>query len=54
MVSRARFCRVVAIRPLPSEAEKREPQLRGMQYTLIGDDVLIVDPQSRRIVDVIE
>jgi len=25
-----------------------------MQYTLIGDDVLIVDPQSRRIVDVIE
>jgi len=43
-----------AIRPLPSEAEQREPQLRGMQYTLIGDDVLIVDPQSRRIVDVIE
>lgn len=44
----------VVIRPLPSEAEQREPQLRGMQYTLIGDDVLIVDPQSRRIVDVIE
>lgn len=44
----------VAIRPLPSEAEQREPQLRGMQYTLIGDDVLIVDPQTRRIVDVIE
>lgn len=44
----------VPIRPLPSEAEQREPQLSGMQYTLIGDDVLIVDPQSRRIVDVIE
>ncbi|MGH6782438.1 MAG: DUF1236 domain-containing protein [Sphingomonadaceae bacterium] len=44
----------VVLRPLPPEAEERDQQLRGFQYTLIGDDVLIVDPQSRRIVDVIE
>lgn len=42
------------LRPLPAEVEERDQQLRGYQYTLIGDDVLIVDPQSRRIVDVIE
>ena len=44
----------VILRPLPAEVEQRDPQLRGYQYTLIGDDVLIIDPQSRRIIDVIE
>lgn len=44
----------VNLRPLPAEVEQRDPQLRGYQYTLIGDDVLIIDPQSRRIIDVIE
>lgn len=44
----------VALRPIPAEAEERDTQLRGYQYTLIGDDVLIVDPQTRRIVEVIE
>ncbi|HEY5797058.1 MAG TPA: DUF1236 domain-containing protein [Bosea sp. (in: a-proteobacteria)] len=44
----------VILRPLPAEVEKRDAQLRGYQYTLIGDDVLIIDPQTRRIIDVIE
>jgi hypothetical protein len=44
----------IMLRPLPAEVEQRDQQLRGYHYTLIGDDVLIVDPQSRQIVDVIE
>lgn len=44
----------MSLRPLPAEVEQQDQQLRGYHYTLIGDDVLIVDPQSRRIVDVIE
>gem|GEM_PF-7105826 len=44
----------VALRPLPAEVEQQDQQLRGYQYALIGDDVLIVDPTSRVIVEVIE
>lgn len=44
----------VALRPLPAEVEQQDQQLRGYQYALIGDDVLIVDPKSRVIVEVIE
>jgi len=44
----------VALRPLPAEVEQQDQQLRGFHYALIGDDVLIVDPKSREIVDVIE
>lgn len=44
----------VALRPLPAEVEQQDQQLRGYQYALIGDDVLIVDPRSRQIIDVIE
>lgn len=44
----------ITLRPLPAEVEQQDQQLRGYQYALIGDDVLIVDPKSREIVDVIE
>lgn len=44
------FCRT----SVPAEVEQRDAHLRGYQYTLIGDDVLIIDPRSRRTVDVIE
>lgn len=44
----------LALRPLPAEVEQQDQQLRGYQYALIGDDVLIVDPKSRVIVEVIE
>jgi hypothetical protein len=39
---------------LPAAVAERSPSLRGMSYVLIGDDALIVDPESRRVVDVIE
>lgn len=44
----------ITLRPLPPEIEQQDQQLRGFQYALIGDDVLIVDPQNRQVVDVIE
>ncbi|MGC5198959.1 DUF1236 domain-containing protein, partial [Aphanothece microscopica] len=44
----------IILRPLPPEVEQQDQQLRGYQYTLIGDDVLIVDPRSHVIVEVIE
>lgn len=44
----------IILRPLPAEVEQKDHQLRGYQYALIGDDVLIVDPKSRMIVEVIE
>jgi hypothetical protein len=44
----------IPLRPLPAEVEQQDQQLRGYQYTLIGDDVLIVDPRSREVIEVIE
>lgn len=44
----------VVLHPLPPEVEERDQRLRGYHYTLIGDDVLIVEPQSREVVDIIE
>jgi hypothetical protein len=44
----------ITLHPLPAEVEQRDQQLRCYHYTLIGDDVLIVDPQSRQVIDVIE
>ncbi len=39
---------------LPAAVAERSPSLKGMSYVLIGDDALIVDPESRRVIDVIE
>lgn len=44
----------IVLHPLPPEVEERDQRLRGYHYTLIGDDVLIVEPQSRQVVDTIE
>jgi hypothetical protein len=44
----------IALRPIPVEAVERDGQLRGYDYALLGDDVLIVDPKSREVIDVIE
>lgn len=44
----------IVLRPVPAEASEQDRQLRGRHYALLGDDVLIVDPQSREIIDVIE
>jgi hypothetical protein len=46
--------RDVALRPIPAEAGELDGQLRGYHYALLGDDVVIVDPGSREIIDVIE
>jgi hypothetical protein len=42
------------LRPIPAEASQQDQQLNGYHYALIGDDVLIVDPRSREIIEVIE
>ncbi len=42
------------LKPLPREVTDRNPDLRGPRYVLIGDDALIVAPNSRRVVDVVE
>jgi hypothetical protein len=44
----------VVMRPVPPEASQLDSQLRGYDYTLLGDDVVIVDPKSREVIDVIE
>lgn len=46
--------REVVLRPLPAAAGEQDSQLRGYHYALLGDDVLIVDPGSREVIDVIE
>ncbi len=42
------------LQKLPAAVAERAPSLRGMSYVLIGDDALIVDPENRRVIDVIE
>ncbi|WP_165923661.1 DUF1236 domain-containing protein [Bosea sp. BK604] len=44
----------IVLRPIPAQASEQDSELRGYHYALVGDDVLIVDPQSRKIIDVIE
>lgn len=44
----------VIMQPLPTEVAERESQLRGLNYALLGDEVLIVEPNTRRVVDVIK
>jgi hypothetical protein len=40
--------------PLPSEVVEIYPEWRGYDYIMIGDQVLVVDPQTREIVAIIE
>jgi len=40
-------------RPLPSEIITVVPQYRGYEYTVVHDEIAIIDPRSREIVDVI-
>jgi Protein of unknown function (DUF1236) len=41
-------------RPLPSDIVRIAPEYRGYDYTMIEDEIAIVDPRSRDIVDVID
>lgn len=40
-------------RPLPADIVSIAPEYRGYEYTVIEDQVTIVDPRSREIVDII-
>ncbi|WP_316183110.1 DUF1236 domain-containing protein [Bradyrhizobium sp. SZCCHNRI1009] len=40
-------------RPLPSDIVTIVPEYRGYEYTVVHDEIAIVDPRSREIVDVI-
>lgn len=44
----------VIMKPLPADVAERESDLKGLNYALFGDDVLIVEPNTRRVVDVIK
>jgi Protein of unknown function (DUF1236) len=41
-------------RPLPPDIVRIAPQYREYEYTMIEDEIAIVDPRSREIVDVID
>jgi hypothetical protein len=40
-------------RPLPTDIVNIVPEYRGYDYTVVHDDIAIIDPRSREIVDVI-
>ncbi|GLH81992.1 hypothetical protein SSBR45G_69010 [Bradyrhizobium sp. SSBR45G] len=40
-------------RPLPSDIVVMVPEYRGYDYTVVRDEIAIIDPRSREIVDVI-
>jgi hypothetical protein len=44
----------VELRPLPDVVVQRNPDLRGHRYFVYEDDVVIVEPQSREVVLIIE
>lgn len=44
----------VSLRPLPSAIVAVIPQYRGYDYFVVRDEVVIVEPRTHRIVDVIE
>ena len=43
----------VHLNRLPAGVIEFAPQYRGYEYVLVGDDILIVDPRTHRIVAVI-
>jgi hypothetical protein len=45
--------RTVHLNRLPTRVLEYAPQYRGYEYFLVGDDILVVDPRTLRIVAVI-
>jgi hypothetical protein len=41
------------VRPLPQDIVRIMPQYRGYQYTVVEDEVVVVEPRTRRVVEVI-
>ncbi|WP_273289012.1 MULTISPECIES: DUF1236 domain-containing protein [Methylorubrum] len=45
--------RSVSLHPLPPAILTLVPAYRGLQFILVGDDIVIIDPDTYEIVDVI-
>lgn len=43
----------VSLRPLPSEVVTIHPDWRGYEFFLVGDQIVVVDPRTLEIVDVL-
>src|ERR1043165_138530 len=43
----------VRIRPLPTDIVRIEPRYRGYDYTIVQDEVYIVEPRTKKVVDII-
>jgi hypothetical protein len=43
----------VRARPLPPDIVRIEPRYRGYEYTVVEDQVYIVEPRSKKVVDII-
>jgi hypothetical protein len=41
-------------RPLPPDIVRIAPQYRGYEYTVVQDRIYVVEPRTRRVVDVVE
>lgn len=46
--------RTVTLHPLPATVIEVYPQWRGYRFVLIGDEIIIIEPGSHRIVAVID
>lgn len=44
----------VRLRPLPADVIALSPDLRGYDYTVVEDEVVIIEPKSRRVVEVLD
>jgi hypothetical protein len=50
----ARVPRDVRFHPLPQEIVTIYPQWRGYEYVLVGSQILVINPRTLEIVDIIE
>ena len=48
-----RVPRTIHLAPIPSEIVTIEPEWRGYEYFLVGDEIVVVDPSSMEIVAVL-
>lgn len=44
----------LTLRPVPQDLARNNPDLANLSYVAVGDQVVLVDPRERRVVDVID
>ena len=44
----------IALRPLPSTLSKQVPDIKKYRYAKIADEVVLVDPSTHKVIDVIK